>query len=177
MFCVTKYYYTFIQPLNAINSYMPLIKNMHLLEDISDGEKAKLEHAALEHNRHNSTTFKIIEVKSKTVTIQVAQRKNAAGAYHNQKRLVEIVHETYDRFFKDKKIHVHAIPYDESPAVNVNAEWIRKQMLLYGIKLKVIAQETGLDYPNLSTYMKGEKPISQAMKALFYFYFLSKKKA
>lgn len=154
---------------------MGLIKNIHLLEDISDKEKVKMEHAALEHNRHNGITFKIVDNKPKSVSIQITQSKNSAGVYHPQKRLIEIVHETYDRFFADKKVHVHAIPFIESPANKVNVEWVNKKMFDAGIKLKDIAADTGIDYTQLSSLVTGDRNLSQPMKALFYYYFLSKK--
>lgn len=156
--------------------FMAHVKNMHLLTDAGKEQKELMDHAAVEHHRHNNITFKIIEYSPKRVIIQVAQGKNAAAVYHNKKRLIEIVSETFGRFFPDTKISAQPIPFEESPATKVNAEWINKQMLHTGTRLKDIAAETGLNYTHLSELVNGGE-LSQAMKALFWFYFLSKTQA
>lgn len=154
---------------------MAEIKNIFLLTDLSDQDKAMMEHAGIEHRRHGNIMFKILEYKPDHVTIRISQQRNAVGVYHDTKRLVEIVHETFDRFFPGRIIMVHPIPYKQSPANAVDAAWITSQMTKTGTRLKQIADDTGLDYPNLSTYMSGEKPIPQPIKAMFWFYFLAKK--
>jgi hypothetical protein len=69
--------------------------------------------------------------------------------------LIEIVHETYDRFFKDKKVHVHPIEYVQSPANSVDSKWINDQMLKSGIKLKDMVDDTGIDKTQLSSLISG----------------------
>lgn len=155
---------------------MAQIKNFHLLDDLPEQQKSKMEYAAVQHSRMNNLSFKIVEVDPKSITIQVVQGKNAARAYHPQKRLIEIVHETFDRFFPNKKIRVHAVPFIESPANDVDADWINAQMLSAGIRLKEIAADTGVDYTQLSSLVSGARPLSQPMKALFYFYFLARQR-
>lgn len=151
------------------------IKNLHLLaEKVKPGDIDKMEIAALQHRRHNSIRFKIVEIGKGKVTIQIAQGKNAWGNYFPSKRLVEIVHETYDRFFPGMKVVVHPIPYVESPANKVDVEWVNRHMIEAQVKLKDIAQETGIAYTQLSELITGARPLSQPMKALFYFYFCTK---
>lgn len=153
--------------------YMAHVKNMHLLTDADQAQRDLMDHAATEHSRHNNISFKIIEYGPKKVIIQAAQGKNAAAVYHNKKRLIEIVNETFGRFFPAQKIIVQPIPFEESPATKVNADWINKKMLHTGTRLKDIAADTGLNYTHLSELVNGGE-LSQAMKALFWFYFLSK---
>jgi hypothetical protein len=153
---------------------MALLKNIHMLSDLDQKSVDLMEHAALQHKRYSNITFKIVEVAPKKVIIQAVQGKSAAGNYQTQKRLVEIVHETFDRFFPGKKIHVHAVPFKESMANRVDPDWIRGKMTATGIRLKDIASDTGIDYTQLSALITGVNPLSQPMKALFWYYFLSK---
>jgi len=154
---------------------MVMLKNQHLLTDIDAQVLEKLEHAAAEHKRFSGISFKIAEYHPKSVVIKVVQSKTAFGQYQSQKRLIEIVHETFDRFFPGRTIRVHAIAYQEPPAAKVDAKWVNDQMLATGTKLKQIAKETGIDYTQLSSLISGIRPMSQTVKALFYFYFLNGK--
>lgn len=154
---------------------MNQFKNLHYLEDLPEADKEKIEHAAAQHKQFNNLQFKAVKYGPDSITIQVSQGRNGAGAYHNTKRLVEIVHETFDRFFTGNKIIVNPIPYKESPATAVDAAWIQKKMLDTGTKLKQISDDTGIDYTQLSSLTSGDRPLSQSMKAMFYYYFLSKK--
>lgn len=153
---------------------MALIKNLHILQHLDQQSLDMMEHAAAEHKRYGSLQFKIVEADEKSVVIQITQDKNAAGAYHTKKRLIEIVHETFDRFFTGKKVKVHPIPYQVPAAATVTTEWINKQMLATRTKLKDIALDTGLDYTSLSALVSGIRPLSQTTRAMFYFYFMSK---
>lgn len=153
---------------------MGQIKNIHLLTDQDEQALAKMEHAATEHKRYSSIVFKIVDHSPQGVIIQIIQGKSAAGIYHNQKRLIEITHETFDRFFNGKKIKVHAIPYDIPKTSEVDAKWIADRMLATGTKLKDIAKDTGLDYTSLSALVNGTRPLSQTTQAMFYFYFQTK---
>ncbi|HTE31303.1 MAG TPA: hypothetical protein VK666_13070 [Chryseolinea sp.] len=153
---------------------MSEIKNLHLLEDTTFEQSNAMEQAALLHRRHGGIVFKILEYSPKKVIIQVAQERHAAGNYQSAKRLIEIVHETFDRFFKDAKVIPRPIVFEVSPANKVTSEWINKKMLTIGVRLKEIAADTGIEYSQLSGLVTGNKPLSQTVKAMFYFYFLSK---
>jgi len=151
---------------------MNQFKNIHVLpEDWPASVINKMEYAAKEHKRHNNISFKLIEYTTESVIIRITQDKNAAGVYHNQKRLIEIVHETYDRFFPGMKVFVHAIPFMQSPANIVDDKWVNQKMLDTGMRLKSISSDTGIDYTRLSALVTGQRPLSQSMKAMFYFYF------
>lgn len=154
---------------------MNQIKNLHLLTDVGEEEKLKMEHAGLLHARYSNITFKIVDYDDKKVTIQIAQGKSAAENHQNKKRLIEIVHETFDRFFPKRKILVHPIEFVESPATSIDETWINKQMLEHGITLKQIATDTGINYTQLSALITGRNPLSQPMKALFWYYFAAMK--
>jgi hypothetical protein len=155
-------------------NFMAEIKNLHLLQDLSDEDILKMEHAAKEHKRLGGMEFKVIEADKTSVVIQIAQNKYAAGIYHSQKRLIEIVHETFDRFFEGKKVKVHPIPFILPKPSVVDAAWVNSKMLSTKTKLKDISIETGIDYTQLSALINGTRPMSQTVQAMFYFYFKSK---
>lgn len=131
----------------------------------------KMEAVAVAHKRHSGISFKIVEYSPSKVVFQVVQEKHAAGNYHPSRRLVEIVHETFDKFFPDHRVMANTIPYKESPASRVSSEWIHKKMLKYGIRIKDIAEDTGIDRSQLNALITGNRPLSQPMKALFWLYF------
>jgi hypothetical protein len=157
---------------------MNKLKNLHLLEGIvKPSDLNKMEHAADMHHRYSNITFKIVEVNDKIVRLQAAQGKSAAENYADKKRLIEIVNETFGRFFSDRKILVNPIPYKEPEVNQVNPEWINKMMLGSGVKLKEITEETGLNYSYLSSLINGNEPISQVTKAFFWYYFALRNQA
>lgn len=151
------------------------IKNLHLLADtVKPGDIDKMEIAALQHRRHANITFKFLEASKENVVIQVTQAKSAAGNYFPRNRLADIVTETFGRFFKDRKIFARPMPFQEPEPDKVDHKWIEAKMLNTGTRLKDIASETGLDYSQLSSLVSGNRPLSQPMKALFYYYFRTK---
>ena len=154
---------------------MAQFKNLHYLpESFPQSDIDKIEHAATEHKRFNNISFKLMEYSPKKVIIQVSQERNAAKAYHTKNRLIEIGHESFDRFFPGSKIVLQPIPFVPSPVDDVTADWINKQMLKKGIRLKAIAIDTGIDYTRLSALVTGQRPLSQVTKAFFWYYFASK---
>jgi hypothetical protein len=153
---------------------MAEVKNLHYLEGVSADVLTKIEHAGTEHRRYSSIFFKIVEYNEKLIRIQVSQQKNVNGIYQTKKRLIEIVHETFDRFFTGKKMQVVPLPYEVAAPAAVNSTWINKQMIATGVKLKEIESETGISKAQLSHLINGTKPLSETAKAMFYFYFLAK---
>lgn len=152
-----------------------MIKNLHLLDGIvKQSDLDKMEHAAMLHRRHGNLTFKIIDVNDKKVLFQVRQGKSAAENYHSAKRLIEIVHETFGRFFPGRKLNAGPIVFRRPDPDQVNHDWIISKMKDTKTRLKDISDDTGIDYSYLSTLTSGA-PLSQPVKAFFWYYFLSKK--
>lgn len=152
-----------------------IIKNIHLLSDIEPGELDRLEVKAFTHLRNSNIAFKIIENTSKIITIQIIQGKNKEKKYLEKKRLIEIINETFESFFPEKLIKPQPIPFKESPVEVVDAKWITKQMLKTKTKLKDIVVDTGIDNTQLSALTNNTRPLSQPMKALFWYYFETKR--
>jgi len=147
------------------------IKNLHLLQ-ISEQDKTKLEAGALLSRRHINLTFKIKEVTGRGVIIGAVQGRTHSGKYLTVK---EIVSSTKALFVPVlNRVNVHPVPYTENPVNAVNSEWISQAMKNTGIKLKDICSDTGLNVSQVSALISGLKPLSQPMKALFFYYFKSK---
>ncbi len=155
---------------------MALIKNLDRLTGIPSKDINKMEEAARMHKQFSNIQFKIVDDSANEVIIQIAQGKTGTGIYHKPKRLVEIAHETFDRFITHRKLHIHPIQFLEGPASKVTKKWINEQMLIFSITLKEISTETGIDINDIRGIITGNIRLSKTDKALFYFYFLTKKK-
>jgi ribosomal protein L7/L12 len=151
-----------------------ILKGTNLLHWVNQESIHKMEQAALVSWQKHRISFKFFKVTDKDVTIGVTQAKTKDGEYFSKTELIKEVHNTFDVYFIERKVMVHASPYEESPALKVDAEWIKKKMDEHGITLKEMADETGLNNTQLSPLTTGSKPLSDAMKAMFYFYFRSK---
>lgn len=148
------------------------IKFLNLISEIVDQDSVNLmETAAYQHRKYSNITFKIIEVGSKSVTIGVSQGKSSLNNHQTKKRLIEIVHETFDRFFPGKKILVHANEYKEPPVNSVTVKWIAERMSTLKVTAKNISDDTGLNYASVTEITSGATPLSQTMKALLWYYF------
>lgn len=134
-----------------------------------------MEQIAFNYWQLDKLSFKILKVTRDEVTIGVTQAKlGPEKEYYSQKDLIDLIHKIYKKYFPNHGIIVRASPYELSPALKVNSEWIKKKMDEHGIKLKDIVTDTGLNNTQLSVLINGGKPLSDAMKAMFYFYFRSK---
>jgi len=153
---------------------MAFIKYINRLTDFSAADITRMELAASIHKQSDNIEFKIVTYDHEKVIIQVVQGKNLTGVYHSLKRLIEIVHEIFDRFFPDKKVLVHPIPFNDSPVNKVTINWINKQLQETNTKLKHIERETGISKIALHDILSGKTALSQEVKAFFYYYFLSK---
>lgn len=150
-----------------------ILKGAHLLE-IDQKIIHEMEKDALTVWQDFRVTFKVLKVTRKDVTIGATQMKTKDDQYLDQKRLIYLTHNGFDKYFPGIRILVHASTYEESPAQKIDAAWIKKKMEDHSIKLKDIVEESGLGYSQLSHLINGSKPLSDAMKAMFYFYFKSK---
>lgn len=148
-----------------------LIKNINYLTWLEESEKLRLEQSALAHQRFSNITFKIIAVNENDVTIAIFQGKSFQENHFDIKRLVEIAKENFTPFIVNKKILVQPSPYKPSPVEVVNSEWITAQMSRYHIALKQLAIDTGINKSSLSSVITGQKPLSDPMRAMFYYFF------
>ena len=151
-----------------------LLKGIQHLKEMDPKTIKDMEKDAFVVWQEFKVLFKFLKITEADVTISVTQMKTPDDKYLDQRQLINLVHSTCDGYFFKRRVLVHASPYKESPALQVNAEWIKKKMEKQGIQLKDIVADTGLNKTQLSVLINGGKPLSDAMKAMFYFYFRSK---
>lgn len=150
-----------------------VIKNFHKIADLIPLEKHNdLDRAANLHLRHSNIEFKIIGVDGKDVTVRTTQGKHMSENYANDKTLIKETRELFSRFLPGYTIFTHPVVYTNAIVDIVNSEWIAEKMLKKGIRIKDLQIDTGIDKTNLSAWINGVRPMSQPVKAMFYFYFL-----
>lgn len=154
------------------------IKRIDLLTGIvSDQDMEKLEAAALLMRRHVSVVFKIKSVESdqKRLIIQVVQDRNAAKKYFTSGELIDKVKNVFGPILPDWKIISHPVPYLGSEVDVVTPEWIQSKMESLGIKQVDIVNATGVTKSNVAAWVGGLRPMSQPVKAMFYYFIMSYK--
>ncbi|MBV7531818.1 hypothetical protein [Chitinophaga sp. sic0106] len=152
-----------------------IVKGLENLKNVDPQVLDKIEYLGLIHRRHSRISLKITEYTDAALTVAVKQEKSPTGKYFTQKELIERIKQQFGEFFPGQKIHVRAVPFAGQKISQVSPEWIEQQMLHYGIKLKDIVAETGLNASQLASVKSGDKPISDVMAAMLWFYFYSKK--
>jgi hypothetical protein len=151
------------------------IKNVHLLNGELTAEQLEdMEQKAIYHYRFANLVFKIERVDPSSVIIQAAQGKSLAKNYFSRKRIEEIVHETFDEYFPGRKIHAHPIVFKKPPPEVVTTKWINERMISTRTKLRTLADDSGIDYTQLSAVLNGETELSKPMKAFLWYYFQHK---
>jgi hypothetical protein len=152
---------------------MSNIINIEKLQDIIDETAmAKLDAGAAVHKKQSNIEFNIISVEDKVLTVATEQGKTGSGKYANLKMLIKRTHEVFDNFLPSSyKLEVLPTEYLESPAATVTPNWINKKMLEKEVRIKQIAFDTGIDRTDLTAWINGLKPMSQIVKAMFYYYF------
>jgi len=153
---------------------MNTIKNVHLL-NLSDADRQKIEAGAALHLRMSNISFKILEVTEKGIVVRVTQGKHLSENYADKSTLVQRTRELFSKFLPDIKVHPQAIPYKANPVTEIDSVWIKKQMEKYGLRVTDIVEATGIDKTNVSVWVNGTRPMSQPVKALFYYLFAVKR--
>lgn len=144
------------------------VKNAELL-GLPDAQLATLALRAEQHRRFAAIDFKVLEARPNAVVIRVRQTRSHAENYFPVKRLVEILHETFDDLLDGRRIEARPIPYRPSPPDVVDAAWLQQRRGQRPIK--DIAHDLGLDANNVSALIRGIKPLSGVTRAMFYYYF------
>jgi hypothetical protein len=139
--------------------------------DLPEKDRVKLEAGAALHRKMSNITFKILEVTDKAIIIRVTQGKHLSGNYADKKTLVDRTRELFGKFFPDKKIHPQAIPYVANPITEIDGEWVKEKMEELDIGVNDVVKDTGVDKTNISAWANSTRPMSQPVKAMFYYYF------
>lgn len=149
-----------------------VIKNFNKIAELVPLEKHNdLDQAANLHLRYSNIEFKIIGIDGRDISIRATQRKHASENYADAATLVKRTRELFQPFLPGYLIYTHPITFKLSVVEVVTPEWINVKMLQKKIRIKDIATDTGIDKTNLSAWINGVRPMSQPVKAMFYFYF------
>jgi len=153
---------------------MGTIKNIGILDLVySEADIAKLEAGAALHLRHSNISFKILRNDApdgSTLSIRVEQGKHLSENYADKERLIKITKDLFS-ILKGLTVHVHPVPYIPPVVDVVTPKWLSDKMLLTGTRIKDIEANTGIEKTNISPWINGKKPMSQIVKAMFYYYF------
>lgn len=151
---------------------MNTIKGLLKLGGVASArEMMELDEAARLILEHSNISFKIISVGDNTITVKASQGKQADGHYADTKKLHIRTTELFMKYLPELKIVVQPVPFQVAQVDVVQPEWLAEKLLQTGIKIKDIQADTGIDKTNLSAWIKGTRPMSQPVKAMFYYYF------
>lgn len=167
--CYIQTFYTFEQ-----KCIMKTIKNLKLLYPIVSSQNLeKMESAAGILKRFERVDFKVMEVAQglREITVMVSQGKNPSGNYLTDKDLIERGKSLFQEFLPSFKINIQPVEFQLAPVEIVTTDWIQERMLVRGVALKQLVNDTGIDKASLSAVINGLKPLSRTMKGLFYYYF------
>lgn len=152
-----------------------VIINFHRISDLIPADRhGELDKLATMHLRNSNIEFKVVGLNGNEISIRTTQGKHLSENYADEATLRTRTKELFQRFLPDHIIYTHAIPYREAIVEIVTPEWVNVQMLKKKIRIKDISVDTGIDKSNLSAWINGVRPMSQPVKAMFYFYFISK---
>lgn len=147
---------------------MNVIKNLALVT-LPEKELALLEHGALQYRRYSNIQFKVLQVNGKEMWIKVYQDRHLSENYISEEDLKDRAKELFGRFLPDYTIHAYAIPYAPHPINQITEEWILDQFSKKPMSVKDLVEATGIDNTNLSAWINGKRPMSQPVKAMFYY--------
>lgn len=146
------------------------IKNLDALT-LTPDQRETLEARALAHQRFGNIKFTILNPDDGgTVVVRVTQGHNHAEVYHTAQRLHEIVRETFGDIVP--KVASRTYPYAPGPTAVVSPAWLQERTGT--LKVKDMAHDLGIDPNMVSGYVNGSKPMTNTVKAMFYYYLVTK---
>lgn len=148
-----------------------VIKNFQKISELIPLEKHNdLDRVANLHLRNSNIEFKVLGVDGMDISVRTTQGKHLSENYADEKTLITRTRELFQRFLPNYTIFTHPVTYKPAIVDVVDPAWIADKMLKFGIRIKDIQVDTGIDKTNLSAWINGLRPMSQPVKAMFYFY-------
>lgn len=143
------------------------IKNLDALTGLTADQRSLLEARALQHQRFGNIKFTIINPDDRgTVVVRATQGSNQATVYHTEQRLREIVQETFGDVLP--KVAARVFAYVPGPTAVVSPAWLQARTA--SLKTVDMAHDLGIDPAMVSGYVNGSKPMTNTVKAMFYYY-------
>jgi hypothetical protein len=106
----------------------------------------------------------------KSVSVRVTQNYLESGVYFDRATLISKTEEIFKPYLLGRMLYIDVIPYRPVITDIVTPEWLEERMVKRGVRVKDIATDTGIDRTSLSGWISGLRPMSQSVKAMFYFY-------
>ena len=100
------------------------------------------------------------------VTIEQVKANN--GRIRTNKEL----HQLARRLYPDKRYKIHPITFSLNLDL-VTPEWIKERMDTLHIHTKDLVKQLGITPSEISVFVNGKRPMSRAMRSMFYYYFLT----
>lgn len=100
--------------------------------------------------------------------VTIVQEEANNGRIRTNKEL----HQLARRLYPDKCYKIRPITFSLSLDI-VTPEWIRERMKVLNIHTKDLVQQLGITPSEISVFVNGKRPMSRAMRAMFYYYFLT----
>ena len=125
-------------------------------------------------SKFSSIDFDIIRINDESVLIRTTQDKSFTGVYFDNKRLYEITMETFKEILEPRQVQVHTLRQLVSPCDKITPEFVMSIMGKFKIKNKEFETAFGVHKTTISAWVNDLRPMSQPVKAMFYYYFISK---
>lgn len=156
---------------------LSIIKGLHklnTLKSFSDSPELtlQLETEALHYKTNWNLAFEILGVQDTFVLIKSVQGKLPEKNYKTQVQIIDETKKMFGRYIKNGNIHVRATINIPSPPEIVDSEWLIETMYYAGIFLNDLQSATGIDKGTLNDWVSGKIPMTQTVKAMFYYYLL-----
>lgn len=126
------------------------------------------------HARQSNIHFEVVFLDDNYSVIRVEQFKTSNDTYFSRSRIVEIVHETFDVALAPRTIKVHPLPYIQNPCDIINDKYLHDLMGKLKIRNKEFEKAFGIHRSKISNWINGSKPMGQTVRAMFYYYLVSK---
>lgn len=156
---------------------MSIIKNLHKLNTVkiyltSPDLMLQLENEAIYYKNNWNLAFEILGVQDGFVLIKSTQGKLPGKNYRSQIQIINETKKMFGKYIPNGDIHVRATINIPSPPEIVDGEWLTETMYYAGIFLEDIQSATGIDKSTLNDWVSGSIPMTQTVKAMFYYYLL-----
>ncbi|MEO6524504.1 MAG: helix-turn-helix transcriptional regulator [Mucilaginibacter sp.] len=155
---------------------MKVILGVEKLEKIfSKQQILELEIAIGEWKEEDSVEFRIKSTQIsdiyKCISVKVIQPKTQSGSYLHEHEMVSITENIFKPYLTAGTfLVVKAYPH-KSVVVNVvTPNWLEERLVKKGVRVKDLALMTGINRTNISAWVNGSRPMSQPVKAMFYFF-------
>lgn len=153
---------------------MEIIKDIYKLVGIVRHiDLLRLEEGAKQCLNQFNISFEIINARSSSLKVKTRQWKCKSGHPAEIPKLIAITQDLFERFVVNVPVTVHPIAYTPAVVDEVEPLWISDKMLNMGITIKDILRDTGIDRLSLTAWIEGLQPMSQDVKAMFFYYFES----